>query len=194
MRNEVLFVLRKLGDALAKFGQEDDGIIAEAALAAGSAEKFARTGLLDDENPFIVEDEGEGANEGAAPVFESLAVFEEEGVALRRIELAPSILRAVACRKNTGRPAEAVDGEARVVGKGGTAGEGVKGSGLDQGVLDIGSAVFLDIKGRMPNLRGSPELMAGEEGGELDEFVCVACRDKEFHGGSLACSVSGRQV
>jgi hypothetical protein len=112
MRNEVLFVLRELGDAFPKLREKDDGIVAEASLAAGSAEEFAGTGLLYDEDPLLVEDEGEGADEGATPVFEFRAVFEEEGVALGRIELAPSILRSIAGRKDAGGSAEAMDGEA----------------------------------------------------------------------------------
>jgi len=193
VRNAILFFLREFGDAFAEFGQENDGVVSEAARAARNPQKFAGTGLLDDEDALLVEDQGEGADEGAAPVLEGLAVPEKEGVALGRIELAPSVLRSVAGRNDAGRPAEGMDREARVVGERGAAGEGIEGPGLDQGIFDIGSPILFDIKGRMTDVRGPPEPVAGEEGSEFGEFMRVACRDKEFHGGRLAWAATAGQ-
>ena len=194
MRNAILLVLRELGDALAELGQKDDGVVAETALPSRSAKEFTGAGFLDDEDALFVEDQGEGADEGATPVLEAFAVFEEEGVALDGIEFAPSILGTIAGRKHAGSASHGVDGEARIVGEGWTPGKGVEGPGLDQGILDIGCAVLLDIKGRMPDIRGTLEEVSGKEGAEFDELMRVAGGDKEFHAPRLACAPSPGQV
>jgi hypothetical protein len=125
------------------------------------------------------EDEHHAANEAAGTVGGLAHGFEEEGVALCIAQFLPAF-RAETGRVYAGRPAQGVDGDARIIGQDRALPTAGQGTGLDEGVLE---EIIPGLVGRKVDapLKRTAYAVSGKEGANLGKLVRIGAGKENFH-------------
>ena len=176
----------ELGHGAAELGEEEDGVVAEAAGTGGLEGDEAGAEAGGGLEEAVGMGEGDGAAEagGAGGPGDAGELLEEQAVAVGVGEAGSGVAGGV----EAGATAEGIDLETRVIGEGDQAGGVGEGDGLEAGVGEVGGAVLIDVEVKAEV--GGAETAKGEAVEErliFAYFARVGGGDEQVHGwaGSL---------